>query len=329
MGSHMAGESPNYGLGFVLTCVAGFATVLGVGFIPLLSYGAPKTVTSAALGFAAGVMLYVSFVDVLGEEAKEFFENHFKDGESEGDDDDENIMVRISVSVFFFLGIGLAMGLDKIMEAFLPHSHGPDSSNSRDIELSGERSERPSPSPLTGDSEGMGQDHQVLNRGRSRSLTSDHKSLERVSMVAFVALTLHNFPEGLATFFGGGNKSFAVPFAIAMHNIPEGAAIAIPIYQSSGSVMKAVRNTCIAGLAQPAGALMGWILILGLKVENVSNFVYGALYSATAGIMVCVSIMELIPEALQGGSPFFVGCCIFGGFLIMEVSIILLGLSGV
>jgi len=208
------------------------------------------------------------------------------------------------------------------------HSHGPDNSNSRDVELSGERSERPSPSPLTGDSEGMGHDHQVLTRGRSRSLTSNQSSLERVSLVAFVALTLHNFPEGLATFFGGGNKSFAVPFAIAMHNIPEGAAIAIPIYQSSGSVAMAVRNTCIAGLAQPAGALVGWILILGLKVENVSNFVYGALYSATAGIMVCVSIMELIPEALQGGSPFFVGCCIFGGFLVMEVSIILLGLSG-
>ncbi|CAK0839603.1 unnamed protein product [Prorocentrum cordatum] len=322
-------SSPNYGLGFVLTCVAGFATVLGVGFVPLLSYGAPRTVTSAALGFAAGVMLYVSFVDVLGEEAKEFFEDHFKGGGgSDETEDGENVMVRISVAVFFFLGIGLAMVLLRIMDAFHSHGHGPESSPSRDVELSGERGERPSPSPLTGGSEGTGHDHQVLTRGRSRSLTSDQSSLERVSLVAFVALTLHNFPEGLATFFGGGNKSFAVPFAIAMHNIPEGAAIAIPIYQSSGSVMKAVRNTCIAGLAQPAGALMGWILILGLGVENVSNFVYGALYSATAGIMVCVSIMELIPEALQGGSPFFVGCCIFGGFLIMEVSIILLGLSG-
>jgi len=107
-------SSPNYGLGFVLTCVAGFATVLGVGFVPLLSYGAPRTVTSAALGFAAGVMLYVSFVDVLGEEAKEFFEDHFKGGGgSDETEDGENVMVRISVAVFFFLGIGLAMVLDK------------------------------------------------------------------------------------------------------------------------------------------------------------------------------------------------------------------------
>jgi ZIP family zinc transporter len=316
----------NHFLGFCLTVVAGLATVLGAAFIPLLKYGTGQTVTTGALGFAAGVMLYVSFVDVLGGEAKEFFGKHLEErGETNGMPPGEHIMVRVYVALFFFIGLGVAMCLDKIMEALQgtgAMDHRVDPQSSRDVELTSGASSR----PLGVASQTTGHDPATAP---TVSTKQDSSSLERVSLVAFVALTLHNFPEGLATFFGGGTGSFTVPFAIAMHNIPEGAAIAIPIYQSSGDAMRALRTTCIAGMAQPAGALMGWALIVGLKIQDVSHFVYGACYACTAGIMVCVSLMELIPEALQGGSPFYVGCCIFGGFLVMEVSIILLGLAGV
>merc|ERR1719486_1262651 len=118
-----------------------------------------------------------------------------------------------------------------------------------------------------------------------------------------------------------------VPFAIAMHNIPEGAAIAIPCYQASGSLWKAFWTTFIAGLAQPAGAAIGWTLVSVLHTQDVSEFFYGAMYSITAGIMVAVAIMELLPAAVEAASPRIVACCAFTGFFVMECSIVFLEIA--
>merc|ERR1719174_2760238 len=115
-----------------------------------------------------------------------------------------------------------------------------------------------------------------------------------------------------------------VPFAIAMHNIPEGAAIAIPCYPASGSLWKAFWTTFVAGMAQPAGAAVGWMLVSVLHTLEVSDFFYGAMYSITAGIMVAVSIMELLPAAFEAASPRIVASCAFLGFFVMECSIVFL-----
>jgi ZIP family zinc transporter len=302
--------------------------MLGSSFIPALKWGSHERITGGALGFAAGVMLYVSFVDILGSEAKELFENHFAFADEVastlGEEKQENLSVRIWIACFFFVGLAIATLLDIAM-SYIPveerDQNSSAASSSRSLELT------KSDSGAGGLSDTLStttSDHAVTLDGKAPDV---RMSLERVSLVTFVALTLHNIPEGLATFAGGGTGSYTIPFAIAMHNIPEGAAIAIPTYQATGSVWKAVRSTFIAGLAQPAGAALGWLSVRIAHVEDVPDFLYGAMYSVTAGIMVCVSIMELIPEALEAASPRFVGCCTFLGFFVMECSILLLGMA--
>jgi len=329
-------------IGFAFTVVAGLATVLGTAFISILKRvpAAEGHLTSGALAFAAGVMMYVSFVDVLSEEAKEKFIEHFQGHEADAKkterrlaEEETPIKVRIMIAVFFFLGLALGMVLHWFTgdndEASKDGRPGRQSS-SRSIELApttgsrvgaelaapthwdGEREVAPSPS--AGNSFGP----------HRRSVAA----LERVSLVAFMALTVHNVPEGLATFFSGEQLNWKIPFAIALHNIPEGAAIAIPHFQVTGKLFEAFMRTLIAGLAQPVGALLGWFLIIIFQFETLPSFLYGVMYATTAGIMVCVSIVELIPEALASGSSFFVGSLVFTGFLLMEVSIICLELSG-
>jgi len=310
--AHCSEKEPDYLLGFVLTIIAGMATCLGsVAILFAKMGGNPKKVTSAAMGFAAGVMMWVSFIDILGTEAVQFFEHHFHPpdcgsgrrlsagvGEGDGGEGGETICVRLCVAGFFFVGVLAAIGLDKCVDAMF--------SNQENVE------------------EGDSDSSEALNHHDSQKVSS----LERISFVTFLALTIHNFPEGLATFFGGGTGSFAVPVAIAMHNIPEGMAIAVPFYQSSGSVWGAVKNTFWAGLAQPIGAAFGWFLIAICRLEGLPPFVYGAVYASTAGVMVCVSIMELLPEAFAGATPMFVSLWVFAGFALMECSIICLNASG-
>merc|ERR1719323_2557873 len=119
-----------------------------------------------------------------------------------------------------------------------------------------------------------------------------------------------------------------VAFAIAMHNIPEGAAVAIPTFQVSGSYAKAFWASFVAGVSQPLGALLGWLLIILLGFEEVPEFLYGAMYSLTAGIMIAISLAELLPEALKDASPRFCSLFAFAGFLVMEFSIVCLEFAG-
>lgn len=312
-------EDANYLLGFGLTFVAGMATVLGcLAICCVKGKDNPKKVTSAALAFAAGVMMYVSFIDVLGGEAPEFFENHFHPSDcarrlqaeegngtavqaDEEDEEGESIWIRICVAGFFFVGMVLASGLDKCVDAIFGEAHTH---------------------------EGAASDEESDSSADEKEKKEGGSSLERISLVTFLALSAHNFPEGLATFFGGGSGSYTVPIAIALHNIPEGMAIAVPTYQSSGSIKKAVFNTFLAGLAQPLGALVGWLMVVIFRLDDLPNFAYGVVYAATAGVMVCVSLMELLPEAFAGAHPFFVLYWILGGFILMEFSIICLDLSG-
>eukprot|EP00928_Gymnodinium_smaydae_P077710 TRINITY_DN6113_c0_g1_i1.p1 TRINITY_DN6113_c0_g1~~TRINITY_DN6113_c0_g1_i1.p1 ORF type:complete len:326 (-),score=71.82 TRINITY_DN6113_c0_g1_i1:239-1216(-) len=322
-----SGTTPNYAFGFLMAVVAGLSTVSGVSFIFLLKCGehAHRRVTSGALGFAAGVMLYVSFVDVLGDEAKEYFEGHVAAKAQHHEHHEHSQEARIWTAAFFFLGIGIAMAMDLFIGG---HDEDGESSAQQDAREA----------PLTQTLEDGKQAHENARasevvHSRASLNTSESSmgksSLRRVSLVAFLALMLHNFPEGVATFFGAADMNFAVPFAIAMHNIPEGAAIAIPRYQLTGSFRATLKANIMAGCAQPTGALFAWLFMVGLGMDEVPDFLYGAMYASTAGIMVCVSLLELIPEALQGAPPFFVGCCVWSGFLLMEVSIICLGFAGI
>lgn len=301
-------------MGFAYATFAGLATVLGCAFIPLVTSGlmAQEKLTAGALAFAAGVMLWVAFVDVLGGGAVEFFEGHFAGHDAGGEAD--AVSVRLGVAFFFFLGIALTMLMDIVVERYSgPQATPEGEKDSRDVELSAEAHV-----PLPGTGEPA-----VATVG-----PSEDAGLKRVALIATVALAMHNFPEGLVTFFDGSTGSITVALAIAMHNIPEGAAVAIPTFQISGSYAKAFGASFVAGVAQPLGALLGWLLIILAGYEQVPDFIYGAMYSLTAGIMVAISLAELLPEALKVSTPRFAALNAFAGFLVMEFSIVCIELAG-
>ena len=111
------------------------------------------------------------------------------------------------------------------------------------------------------------------------------KKLMRMGLFTALTIAIHNFPEGLATFVSAlQNPAIAVPIvaAIAIHNIPEGIAVSIPIYQSTGSKIKAFRYSFLSGLAAPVGALVGWLILMPVM----NDVVFGIIFAVVAGIMV-------------------------------------------
>lgn len=309
----MSGDGPDYVLGFLLASFAGLATVIGMLFVPLTRSGlvSQDGATAAALGFAAGVMMWVAFVDVLGAEAVSFFNNHYAGAEGEHD---KEVQVRLWVFLFFFIGMILTMLLDKVVGDQLPIppvSEAGVAMTGREVNGQGD-AEAANPAEI-------GENEEPKSKA----------NLARISLVSMIALTAHNFPEGLATFFDSANGGLTVVIAIGLHNIPEGAAIAIPTFQNTGSYMSAFKATLIAGLAQPIGALLGWFLIaVAGSGYDLPFFLYGALYSGTAGVMIGISLVGLLPEAFALKPPAFVGLSVIAGFVLMEISIISLTLAG-
>lgn len=124
----------------------------------------------------------------------------------------------------------------------------------------------------------------------------DHKHAGRVGLMAALAITAHNFPEGMATFFATlDDATVGAPLAaaIAIHNIPEGVSIAIPVYFATGSRKKAVFACVISALAEPVGALIGY----GVLRPFLSPDVYGWVFGIIAGVMVFLALDELLPAA--------------------------------
>lgn len=115
-----------------------------------------------------------------------------------------------------------------------------------------------------------------------------------------LAIGLHNFPEGIATFMAGYEDitlGISIAVAIALHNIPEGIAVAMPIYFAIGSKSKAVKYTLLSGIAEPIGALLAFLVLRPF----INDFVLGVIFCAVAGIMIYISIEELIPSSRQYG----------------------------
>ena len=145
----------------------------------------------------------------------------------------------------------------------------------------------------------------------------------RTGVLSAVAIAIHNFPEGLATFVSALQEpEIAVPVvaAIAIHNIPEGIAVAVPIYRGTGSRKKAFFYSLLSGLAEPLGALIGWLILMPVM----NDAVFGAIYAAVAGIMVFVALDELLPAAREYGKHHLSIYGLIAGMAVMAVSLILL-----
>ena len=153
----------------------------------------------------------------------------------------------------------------------------------------------------------------------------DHQNRKLMRTGAFTALAIavHNFPEGMATFVSAmQDTGIAIPIvaAIAIHNIPEGIAVSVPIYQATGSRRKAFRYSFLSGLAEPFGALAAWLLLTPIM----SDLVSGLIFAAVAGIMVFISFDELLPAAREYGEHHLSLYELIGGMAVMAVSLLLL-----
>lgn len=265
---------------FGLTLFAGLAT--GVG--SALAFFARRTNTrflSLALGFSAGVMLYVSFVEIFFKAKTELIASF---GEVTG----------TWVTVGSFFGGILLIGL---IDKLVPNYENPHELHS--IEE---------------------MDHGLANLPDNEA--HDFGRLRRMGLFTALAIGIHNFPEGLATFTAAltdPNLGIAIAVAVAIHNIPEGIAVSVPIYYATGSRKKAFKLSFLSGLSEPVGALFGYLILMPFF----SPAVFGVLFASVAGIMVFISLDELLPAAEEFGEHHLTITGLVAGMAVMALSLLM------
>ncbi|KPU43552.1 zinc transporter ZupT [Oxobacter pfennigii] len=266
-------EFSNVLFAFSITLFAGLSTGIGSA-LSLLTNKTSTKFLSIALGFSAGVMVYVSFVEILAK-AKETLISVL--GVKNG--------TWAAVGSFFF-GILFIAIIDKL----IPSSENP---------------------------------HEVHTVEEMDGKSEEHKSnLMRMGLFTALAIGIHNFPEGIAVFTAAlSNPKLGIPiaFAIAIHNIPEGIAVAVPIFYATGSRKKAFRLSFLSGLAEPIGGLIGYLLL----AKFFNDAMLGFIFASVAGIMVYISIDELLPAAREYGEHHLSIYGMIAGMAVMALSLLL------
>lgn len=151
----------------------------------------------------------------------------------------------------------------------------------------------------------------------------NHHKLQRMGIFTALAVGIHNFPEGMATFVGGLQDpeiGIAIAGAVALHNIPEGIAVAVPLYFATGSRWKAFKYSFLSGLAEPIGALVGYLLLRPF----LDGIGMGFIFAAIAGIMIAISLDELIPAAREYGEPHKAMYGMAAGMAVMAIGLVFL-----
>ena len=260
---------------FGLTLFAGLSTGIGSA----IAFFAKKTNTgflSLALGFSAGVMIYVSFVEILVKAR-------------------DAMIPEVGVvtghwytAAAFFGGILFIAIIDRLI---------PSVENPHEM-------------------------HKVEEMD-DENARKDAK-LMRMGLFTALAIAIHNFPEGLATFTAAltdPTLGIAIAVAIAIHNIPEGIAVSVPIYYASGSKKKAFWLSFLSGLAEPVGAVVGFLILMPFIKD--SDLVFGFLFAGVAGIMVFISLDELLPAAEEYGEHHLSIYGLIAGMAVMALSLLM------
>lgn len=152
----------------------------------------------------------------------------------------------------------------------------------------------------------------------------DNKGLYKIGIISMVAIILHNIPEGIATFITSTNNltlGITLTLAIALHNIPEGISIAVPIYHSTGNKLKAIMYALLSGMSEVVGSVLAYFFL----APFINNHIMAALYAIIAGIMIHISVYELIPGAYKDSTLTKVLKYFIIGFIIMIISHLLMG----
>lgn len=162
--------------------------------------------------------------------------------------------------------------------------------------------------------------HEVKKVDGTNEGRTEQSSLMRIGVFTALAVGIHNFPEGLATFVSALQApTLAIPIvvAIAIHNIPEGIAVSVPIYYATGDKKKAFIYSFASGLSEPIGALVGYLILMPIM----NDIVYGILFAGVAGIMVFISLDELLPSAREYGEHHLSIYGLIAGMIVMAMSL--------
>mmetsp|Transcript_20449 Transcript_20449/g.33881 ORF Transcript_20449/g.33881 Transcript_20449/m.33881 type:complete len:376 (-) Transcript_20449:116-1243(-) len=372
----MAVNDPNVGIAFALVIGAGLATALGasVVFFPRLVKLASRKVLASALGLSAGVMTYVSFVEIFAKSTLAFTDS----GETP-----EHAYVWSTLC--FFGGAAVMLIIDvfvKMLSGGGKDGHGHDHHHDHHLdeeeqqpvavveeELAGVCCLSCSPDPV-GDLEILqhqadaliaaeeenliaedrrAKDHAVEvevddtagaapgvvpvedksiedkdeEKEETEAEKEENKKLVKMGINTAIAIGLHNFPEGLATFVAALNDprvGAVLAIAIGIHNIPEGLCVALPIYYATGNRMKAFGWALLSGASEPLAALLGWAVL----ANSFSDQMYAILFGLVAGMMVIISVRELLPTAHRyDPEDTVVTYSFIGGMVIMALSLVL------
>lgn len=254
-----------------LTLFAGLSTGIG-SIMSFLSKKFNPKFLALSLGFSAGVMIYVSLVEIFVKANESLSAAH-------GADRGELFTV-----IAFFAGIAVIAIIDKLIPSYEnPHEI-------KNIEI-----------PIA---------------------TENSAKLKRMGLFTALAIAIHNFPEGLATFMAALHDptlGVSIAVAIAIHNIPEGIAVSTPIYYATKSRKKAFWLSFLSGLAEPIGAIVGYFLLRNLFNEST----FGIIFASVAGIMVYISLDELLPTAEEYGEHHIAIGGLIAGMAVMAISLIL------
>lgn len=251
----------NIGYALLLSLSAGMFTMIGSLLSLLYRKPGPKFMT-LSLGFSGGVMIFVSFVELLGHGIK--------------------TVGTPSAFLAFFIGMAITF----LIDALVPHDYMAE--------------------------------HNV------DKVLCKNVNLCRTGFFVALGITIHNFPEGIAVFAGSLQSihlGIAIAIAIALHNIPEGIAVSVPVYAATKDRGKAFMWSALSGLAEPLGALIAALFLLPFLNPAMIGFVL----SAVAGIMVFISIDELVPISRSYGEEHLSIVGIMAGMIVMAISLWMMG----
>lgn len=249
---------------FLISLFAGLSTALG-GLLPFFPKAGDKRVLCFSLGLSAGVMVYISFMELMGEAI---------DGLAGLYGDRRAGLMALG---FFVLGMLVIALIDHLVpEEQNPHEFGG----------------------------------------------GDDRKLGKMGILSALAIAVHNFPEGLASFMSALSdpvSGISIAIAIALHNIPEGITVAGPIFHSTGSRGKAFLFALGSGLAEPLGALVGFLFLRSIFTP----LTFSLVYALVAGIMVYLAFDELLPTAENYGHHHLVIYAVIIGMVLMGLTLAL------
>jgi ZIP family zinc transporter len=270
-------------LAFAVTLGAGLATGIG-STIAFFAKTTNKGFFAISMGFSAGVMIYLSFVEILPKSTG-YLSEYFSE---------------VQAAAFAAAALVAGLILMAVIDALVPSGANPHENTQ--VELLGQ--DAPNSSEVT---------------------EKQNQALLRMGLFVALAIAIHNFPEGLATFLlvlDDPEIGIALAIAVAMHNIPEGIAVSVPVYYATKSKLKAFRLSFLSGLAEPAGAVIGYLIL----AQFLNHLVLGVIFAMVAGVMIFLAIDTLLPTARNSARGHLTVYGVIAGMAVMAMSLVLLRL---